>query len=92
MDAGAKKTEVFSDTNGLVAEFLDDIADRPVPRGAESTLAAIRHAVEAGTATTDMALKIIELFPNDERFIAGWDVAVKPDGSFFLTAAGAGIE
>ncbi len=32
------------------------------------------------------------LFPKDVRFIAAWDVTVKPDGSFFLTAAGASVE
>jgi hypothetical protein len=53
----------FSDTNGLVAAFLDDIAERPIPREAEPTIGEIRQAVAAGTATAAMAIRIIELFP-----------------------------
>jgi hypothetical protein len=65
MDSSNSRSDVFTDINGLVAAFLDDIAGRPAPRGAEPTLAAIRRAVAAGTATTAMALAIIELFPRE---------------------------
>jgi hypothetical protein len=60
------KPEVFTDVNGLVAIFLADIAGRRAPRGAEAVLAEIRQAVEAGRASSDMALTIIELFPDKE--------------------------
>jgi hypothetical protein len=61
-----QEPEVFSDINGLVLAFLDDVSGRPVPRGAESVLADIRRAAAEGNATTRMALKIIELFPLEQ--------------------------
>ncbi len=39
-----------------------------------------------------LILRKRELFPSDRRIVAGWEVAPKPDGTFFLTAASAGIE
>jgi len=65
MDTSDHPPDVFSDINGLVSAFLDDIADRPIPKGAGKVLAEIRQAVAEGTATTAMAMMIIEQFPND---------------------------
>ena len=67
MDTGDSTPDVFTDINGLVAAFLDDIADRPVPVDAGPVLGEIRQAVANGSANTAMALKLIELFPNDEN-------------------------
>ena len=67
MDTGDSTPDVFTDINGLVAAFLDDIADRPVPVDAGPVLGEIRQAVAIGSANTAMALKLIELFPNDEN-------------------------
>lgn len=58
------KPDVFTDMNGVVAAFLADVANRPVPKDFEPILAEIRRSVAAGTATTAMALTIIRLFPN----------------------------
>jgi len=66
MDARNGKQDVFTDMNGVVATFLDDIADRPIPKGSEPVLSEIRQAVDAGKATSAMALTIIKLFPDDE--------------------------
>jgi hypothetical protein len=66
MNTSDEKTSPFKDTNGLVADFLDDVADRPVPRGAKTRLDEIRQAVAQGKGTVQMALDIIEMFPNDK--------------------------
>jgi hypothetical protein len=50
--------------NGLVATFLRDVAERPVPPAAQTRLAEIRRATAEGNATMDMALEIIDMFPN----------------------------
>ncbi len=63
MHVNDEKTCPFKDVNGLTAIFLDDVADRPVPQGSEARLAEIRQAIDEGTATVDMALEIIDLFP-----------------------------
>jgi hypothetical protein len=54
----------FVDINGLVATFLRDIAGRPVPPAVRTRLAEIRQATAEGNATMDMALEIIDMFPN----------------------------
>jgi hypothetical protein len=41
---------------------------------------------------SQLILRKRELFPRDRRIVAGWDVALRPDGTFFLTAASAGTE
>ena len=51
--------------NGVVAELVDDVADRPIPRGAKTRLRAIRQAVADEKATIDMALDIIDFFPDE---------------------------
>lgn len=61
-----ERSSPFTDINGLVADFLHDVGDRPIPHGAELQLAEIREAVAEGSATVEMALKIVELFPNCE--------------------------
>ena len=66
MTTSNEKTSPFKDINGLVADFLDDVADRPVPRGAKTRLDEIRQAVAQGKGTVQMALDIIEMFPNDK--------------------------
>ena len=63
MKANAKSNEKnnkppFTDINGLVELFLEDVSDRPVPPGAEARLAEIRQAVEEGRATMEMATTI----------------------------------
>jgi hypothetical protein len=65
MCSSKHSVDPFTDINGLVALFLDDIAERPVPRGAESLLAEIRQAAADGTATMAMATTIVDLFPYD---------------------------
>jgi hypothetical protein len=59
-----ERTSPFTDVNGLVGVFIDDVSERPVPRGAETRLSEIREAVAKGKATVEMALDIIGLFPN----------------------------
>jgi hypothetical protein len=41
---------------------------------------------------SDLVARKIKLFPKDDRFIAGWKVSLRPDGSYFVTAVGVGIE
>ena len=66
MKTDNEKTSPFTDTNGLVGAFLEDIADRPVPKRLKGRLAEIRQSVARGDATVDMALDIIKLFPYDK--------------------------
>ena len=54
----------FNNINGLVATFLRDVAERPVPLAARTRVAEIRQATAEGKATMDMALEIIDIFPN----------------------------
>jgi hypothetical protein len=58
-----ERTSPFTDVNGLVGMFIDDVSERPVPRGAKTRLSQIREAVASGNATVKMALDIIALFP-----------------------------
>jgi|GEM_PF-2880320 len=58
-----ERTSPFTDVNGLVGVFIDDVSERPVPRGAKPRLSQIRAAVASGNATVEMALEIIALFP-----------------------------
>ncbi len=58
-----ERTSPFTDVNGLVGVFIDDVSERPVPRGAKTRLSEIREAVAKGNATVEMALDIIDLFP-----------------------------
>ena len=58
-----ERTSPFTDVNGLVGVFIDDVSERPVPRGAKTRLSEIREAVAKGKATVEMALDIIDLFP-----------------------------
>jgi hypothetical protein len=60
-----KRTSPFTDVNGLVGAFLDDVSERPGPRGAKTRISQIREAVASGNATVEMALDIIALFPKD---------------------------
>jgi hypothetical protein len=60
-----ERTSPFTDVNGLVGVFIDDVFERPVPRGAKTRLSQIRAAVASGNATVEMALEIIALFPKD---------------------------
>jgi len=64
MDRQSKNTFPSNDINGLIAVLLDDVADRPVPQGAQTRLAEIHQAVAEGRATDDMVIDIIRLFPN----------------------------
>ena len=41
---------------------------------------------------SDLVLRKQSLFPDDQRFVAAWNVVVRPDGRFFLTAAAAGVK
>ncbi len=41
---------------------------------------------------SDLVDRTVSLFPRDDRFLAGWDVSLRPDGSYFLTAAAVGVE
>jgi hypothetical protein len=59
-----ERTSPFTDVNGLVGVFIDDVSERSVPRGAKTRLSQIREAVANGNATVEMALDIIDLFPN----------------------------
>ena len=65
MNTNGERTSPFTDINGLVTAFLGDITHRPVPDGAKTRLTEIGKAVAEGSATVDMALDIINLFPND---------------------------
>ena len=58
-----ERTSPFTDVNGLVGAFLDDVSERPGPRGSETRISQIREAVASGNATVEMALDIIALFP-----------------------------
>jgi hypothetical protein len=58
-----ERASPFTDVNGLVGVFFDDVSERPVPRGAKTRLSEIREAVARGNATVKMALDIIALFP-----------------------------
>jgi len=58
-----ERASPFTDVNGLVGVFIDDVSERPVPRGAKTRLSQIREAVASGNATVKMALDIIALFP-----------------------------
>ena len=58
-----ERTSPFTDVNGLVGVFIDDVFEQPVPRGAKIRLSQIREAVASGNATVEMALEIIALFP-----------------------------
>ena len=71
VDANNERTSPFIDTNGLVAALLDDVANRPVPRGAKARLAEIQHAVAASSATVDMALDLLDIFPSSTRLGSG---------------------
>ncbi|MCG6859761.1 MAG: hypothetical protein LJE70_00495 [Chromatiaceae bacterium] len=51
------------DMNGLIAVFLKDVANQPVPRGGETRLAEIRRAVSERRASEQMIMDIYELFP-----------------------------
>ena len=64
--AEESETSPFANPNGIVAAFLAEVADRRVPRGAKARLEEIRKAVAEGNATVDMALDIVEMFPNEE--------------------------
>jgi hypothetical protein len=70
MITNRERTSPFTDINGLVADFLDDVGDRPVPRGAKARLDEIRQAVTQGKGTVQMALDIIEMFPNNKTAYA----------------------
>ena len=59
-----EKNSPFGDLNGLVAAILDDVADQPVPQAEKTRLSEIRHAAAIGTATNDMIVDIIRLFPD----------------------------
>ena len=63
-DANNERTSPFIDTNGLVAALLDDVANQPVPCGAKARLAEIQQAVAASSATVDMALDLLDIFPS----------------------------
>lgn len=65
MDTNNERTSPFTDINGMVAVILEDVAERPVPRGAKTRLAEIRQAVVKGIATVEMAVDIIRLYPKD---------------------------
>jgi len=41
---------------------------------------------------TSLVLRKRQLFPDDRRIVAGWEVTPQPDGRFFVTAAAAGME
>ncbi len=41
---------------------------------------------------SDLVARKLELFPKDHRFIVGWEVSLRPDGNYFVTAAGVGVE
>jgi hypothetical protein len=71
MDANNERTSPFTGSNGLVAAFLDDVANQPVPRGAKARLAAIQQPVAASSATVDMALDLLDLFPSSTRLGSG---------------------
>jgi hypothetical protein len=58
-----ERTSPFTDVNGLVGAFLDDVSERTFPRGSKTRLSEIREAVASGNATVEMALDIIALFP-----------------------------
>jgi hypothetical protein len=58
-----ERTSPFTDVNGLVGVFTDDVSQQPVPRGATTRLSEIREAVANGNATVEMALDIIGMFP-----------------------------
>lgn len=60
------RTSPFTDVNGLVADFLDDVAHQPIRHGGGARLTKIRKAVAEGNATVDMALDIIRLFPKSK--------------------------
>ena len=62
----SERTSPFTDINGVVAALLDDVAERPVPRGSKARLAEIRLAVAEGKACINMALDIIDIFPNEK--------------------------
>jgi hypothetical protein len=66
MLAYSERTSPAVDINFLVSLFLGGVAGRPVPLGAETRLEEIREAVAKKSATVDMAIDIIRLFPNDK--------------------------
>jgi len=52
--------------NGLVAAILDDVVQPPVRREAMTRVIEIRRAVAEGSATIDMAIDIVALFPRSK--------------------------
>lgn len=66
MNSNEPRTSPFTDTNGMVAALLDDVAERPVPRGGKARLAEIRQAATEGKATLKMALDIVRMYPKDK--------------------------
>jgi hypothetical protein len=66
MIAHSERTSPSVDSNFLVSLFLDGVGRRPVPLGAETRLEEIREAIAKKSATIDMAIDIIRLFPNDK--------------------------
>jgi hypothetical protein len=44
------------------------------------------------TVVSDLIARKKRLFPKDQRYIAGWEVSLTPDGRHRVTAAGAGVE
>jgi hypothetical protein len=66
MIAYSERTSPAVDINFLVSLLLGGVAGRPVPLGAETRLEEICEAVAQKSATIDMAIDIIRLFPNDK--------------------------
>jgi hypothetical protein len=65
MNTNGERTSPFTDINGLVADFLNNVTHRPVPHGVKTRLTEIGKAVAEGSATVDMALDIINVVPMD---------------------------
>jgi hypothetical protein len=64
----------------LPAATIDEfIGQLPVDSAAE--MRAVRPLLDS------LVARKRRMFPDDDRFITGWDVALQPDGGFFLTAA-----
>lgn len=55
----------FTDMNCLVELFLQDVSHTSAIESAEPVLAEIRRAVAEGRATSDMAMQIVDLVPNN---------------------------
>ncbi len=76
---------------GAIAWNLSLIEDSKIDEAAQALEDEDQRAWFKNVAS-DLIARKKRLFPEDERYIAGWEVSLTPDGKYLVTAAGAGAE